>query len=224
MRILDLFCGSGGAGMGYYHAGFRVAGVDIVRQPRYPFRFWQAECLHWLETFMEDVIEDIDAIHASPPCQHFSSLNNGTWGNADGHPDLIAPTRALLEATGLPYVIENVPGSPLIRPTRLCGSMFGLEIEEGYLQRHRLFETNWPLEAPGPCRHDGQAIGVYGHGRGGGPSRGRSANADQARRLMQMPWANRDGCSQAIPPAYTEYIGRQLCQILARISPRPGRR
>jgi DNA (cytosine-5)-methyltransferase 1 len=136
-------------------------------------------------------------------------------GNATGHPDLIEPTRKLLHSTGKPYVIENVPRSPLIDPVTLCGSMFGLRIDEGYLRRHRLFEASFPLPAPPPCEHKGKVIGVYGHGAGGANFRGRSANADQARRLMQMPWSNRDGIAQAIPPAYTEWIGRQAIDVLA---------
>jgi DNA (cytosine-5)-methyltransferase 1 len=205
--LLDLFCGAGGAAMGYHRAGFEVVGVDVRPQPHFPFEFHQADAL----TFPFD---GFDAIHASPPCQRFSTLNNGTWGNASGHPDLIAPIRERLIETRTWYVIENVPRAPLRDPVLLCGTMFGLAIEEGSLRRHRLFETNWPLEAPPHPRHEGPTMGVYGHGRGGGPMRGRSANADQARRLMDMPWSNRDGLSQAIPPAYTEWIGRQLYEVV----------
>lgn len=206
-KVLDLFCGEGGASEGYRRAGFDVDGVDNRPMRHYPGSFTLADALDVLDS---DAVDDYDVIHASPPCQRFSALNNGTWGNASGHPDLIGPVRELLQRWGGVYVIENVPGSPLVDPVRLCGSMFGLRIAEGYLRRHRLFETNAALVPPPPCAHSGQAIGVYGHGRGGGPLRGRSANADQARRLMGMPWASRDGCSQAIPPVYTEWIGRQL--------------
>lgn len=214
--LLDLFCGAGGAGMGYHLAGFDVVGVDMKPQPRYPFDFVEMDALDALlnlEGFTADA-HGFAAIHASPPCQHFSALNVGMRMNSKTHPDLIEPTRDLLRLTGVPYVIENVPGSPLLNPMRLCGSMFDLRIEEGYLQRHRLFESSVELTAPGPCRHEGQAIGVYGHGRGGGDLRGRSANADQARRLMEMPWSHRDGCSQAIPPAYTKHIGKQLLEAI----------
>jgi DNA (cytosine-5)-methyltransferase 1 len=211
-RLLDLFCGEGGASMGYNLAGFEVVGVDAKPMRRYPFAFHQADALAYL-----DGLEShwFDVIHASPPCQRYSALNNGTWGNASGHPDLIAPVRELLEATGLPYIIENVPGAPLLNPQLLCGSMFGLEIGEGALRRHRLFETNFAWDAPLHPDHHGPTLGVYGHGRGGGPMRGRTANADQARRIMEMPWASRDGCSQAIPPAFTRYIGEQLATDLA---------
>lgn len=211
--LLDLYCGAGGAAMGYHRAGFDIIGIDSAVQPRFPFSFVQEdalEALAWLVRRGEYRGREVAAVHASPPCQRFSALNNGTWGNASGHPDLIGPTRELLLQTGLPWVIENVPGSPLVDPVMLCGTMFGLRIEEGWLRCHRLFESNVPLTAPPHEKHEGPTMGVYGHGRGGGPMRGRSANADQARRLMGMPWSNRDGCSQAIPPAYTEHIGRQL--------------
>lgn len=189
--------------MGYHLAGFEVVGVDIKPQRHYPFEFHQADALTY-------PLDGFDVIHASPPCQHWSALNNGTWGNASGHPDLIGPVRERLAGLGTPYVIENVPGSPLRQPVILCGSMFGLRLAGlGYLKRHRLFECNVPLEAP-ECIHIGQAMGVYGHGRGGGPSKGRSLAADDARRIMEMPWAPRDGVAQAVPPAYTEYVGKQL--------------
>jgi DNA (cytosine-5)-methyltransferase 1 len=211
-KCLDLFCGAGGATRGYQLAGFEVWGVDSRPQPRYCGDHFTQLNVFALPPWQFDLF---DLIHASPPCQAFSALNNGVWGNATGHPDLIEPTRKLLHSTGKPYVIENVPRSPLIDPVTLCGSMFGLRIDEGYLRRHRLFEASFPLPAPPPCEHKGKVIGVYGHGAGGANFRGRSANADQARRLMQMPWSNRDGIAQAIPPAYTEWIGRQAIDVLA---------
>jgi DNA (cytosine-5)-methyltransferase 1 len=200
--------------MGYHRAGFDVVGVDVVDQLRYPFAFMRLDALELLT--LPGLAGVVDVIHASPPCQRFSALNNGTWGNADGHPDLIGPVRERLEALGLPWVIENVPGSPLRSPVILCGSMFSLRLNDppGYLQRHRLFESSVSLEAPSPCSHVGQALGVYGHGRGGGPLKGRSLAADDARALMGMPWASRDGVSQAIPPAYTEHVGRQLLEAI----------
>jgi DNA (cytosine-5)-methyltransferase 1 len=214
-RILDLYCREGGASEGYYRAGFEVAGVDLRVFRRYPFRAYAAEAVWFLDHID---LSDFDAIHTSPPCQRYSALNNGTWGNASGHPALIEPTREALVRSGLPYVIENVPGSPLISPTILCGSMFGRRLNGGYLKRHRLFEANFPLPAPPPCAHSGQALGVYGHGRGGGPSRGRSLAADDARAIMDMPWASRDGLSQAVPPAYTQWVGQALREHLAEVS------
>ena len=208
-RLLDLFCGSGGAAVGYHRAGFDVVGVDLHPQPHYPFEFHQADAL----TFD---LRGFDAIHASPPCQFHSALSvqHGDPA-ARGHLNLIPETREILAASGLPYVIENVPGARkhLRDPSLLCGSMFDLSVEwngtVGYLQRHRLFESpvvQWAI----PCQHKLPTWGVYGHGQGGGEHKGRSLPADQARTIMGMPWASRDGVAQAIPPAYTEHIGRQL--------------
>jgi DNA (cytosine-5)-methyltransferase 1 len=203
MRLLDLFCGAGGAAMGYHRAGFEVVGVDVRPQPHYPFEFHQADALTYS-------LDGFDVVHASPPCQRWSALNNGTWGNARGHADLIGPVRERLIGLGVPYVIENVPGAPLRDPVLLCGSMFGLRIDGvGYLRRHRLFESNVPV-AGGTCLHVGQALGVYGHGRGGGPLKGRSLAAADARTIMEIYWATRDGVAQAIPPAYTEHIGKSI--------------
>lgn len=129
-------------------------------------------------------------------------------------PNLIGIVRELLASSGLPYVIENVVGSPLENPIMLCGSMFKLRCPEGYLQRHRLFELSFPVDPPPPCDHFGRSIGVYGHGSGGGWRQGRTANAELARLLMDMPWSNRVGISQAIPPAYTHWIGKQLIPLL----------
>ena len=143
-RLLDLFCGAGGAAMGYHRAGFEVVGVDNRPQPNYPFEFWQRDALLVLRTC--DPF-DFDAIHASPPCQAFTAYQRTC--NVGDYPDLIAPVRELLKATGLPYVIENVHGAPLLESVVLCGSQFDLDV-----QRHRLFETNWPLDAPWQgCRH-----------------------------------------------------------------------
>ncbi len=214
-RLLDLFCGAGGAAMGYWRAGFDVVGVDINPQPRYPFEFYQGDALEIGKTMPQVQWWTFDAIHASPPCQRWSVMR--ALPNAREHPDLITPTRELLQATGLPYVIENVPGSILIDPLTLCGSMFGLRSGRGYLKRHRWFEIGgWdaPLLMP-PCQHKGLAIGVYGHGSAGWlGQRMRTAKAPEARELMGMDWATRDGMSQAIPPAYTEWIGKRLMEAL----------
>jgi len=207
-RLLDLFCGAGGAGMGYHRAGFDVIGVDIKNQPRYPFAFHQGDAL----AFCREHGHEFDAIHASPPCQAYSVMKS--MNKHIVHPDLVAPTRDALEATGLPWIIENVVGSPLRTTVMLCGSMFGLRSHRGYLQRHRLFESNVLLFSPGPCRHEGLAIGVYGHGSAGHlGQKMRTANVEEARILMGMDWSTRDGLSQAIPPAYTEWLGRQLIAV-----------
>jgi DNA (cytosine-5)-methyltransferase 1 len=212
VRLLDLFCGAGGAGMGYHRAGFEIVGVDIKPQKHYPFEFHLADAFDYLR----DHGHEFDVIHASPPCQAFSALKNKRI-DRKCHANLIAPLLPWLIKSRKIYVIENVVGAPLFTPTMLCGSMFGLKSNRGYLQRHRLFESNALIMAPGPCLHNGKAIGVYGHGSGGLLGmRTRTANADESRELMGMPWATRDELSQAIPPAYTEWIGKQLMRQIRR--------
>ena len=199
-KLLDLFCCQGGAGMGYHLAGFDVVGVDIAPQPRYPFEFHQADALEYLSEHGRE----FDAIHASPPCQAHT-LAQRLMGNE--HPDLIAPTRGLLEAIGLPYIIENVPGSPLHNPGELCGAMFGLGT-----YRHRLFESNVSLEFPvhlphtarttkmGRAPKDGEMMHVVGNFSG----------VAKAKEAMGIDWMNRDGLRESIPPAYTRFLGGQL--------------
>ena len=150
MRLLDLFCGAGGAAMGYHRAGFdEIVGVDIDPQPNYPFEFVQADAMTY-------PLEGFDVIHASPPCRAYSVMKSL---NPDRkHVDLVASIRERLRASGAIYVIENVPGAPLETVAVLCGSMFGLHSSRGYLRRHRLFESNILLLAPG-CNHEGLAIG-----------------------------------------------------------------
>jgi len=204
--LLDLFCGAGGAAMGYHRAGFEVVGVDIKPQPHYPFEFHQADAM----TFP---LGGYDVIHASPPCQAY------TWAARRWdveRADLVEPTRERLVATGLPYVIENVPGAPLREPALLCGRMFGLS-----LIRHRLFETNWQLwPLPGHPRHiglirAGLAVTVAGHGgdnaKGNG---GRSAKQS----AMGIDWMTDVELNEAIPPAYTEWIGAQLLRALGAVA------
>jgi DNA (cytosine-5)-methyltransferase 1 len=215
-RLLDLFCGAGGAAMGYHRAGFEVVGVDIKPQPHYPFEFHQADALTW-------PLDGFDAIHASPPCQAHTTLR--VMHNARKHPDLLPPTRARLRAAGVPYVIENVRGAPMPNAVMLCGTVFGLGVK-GYdreLRRHRLFETNFPLLVP-PCHHAKATIGIYGdHARDRRRTRGGESGVDFPRReqlalgreALGMPWATWKELSQAIPPAYTEFIGNLLRQHLA---------
>ncbi len=228
-RLLDLFCGAGGAAVGYHRAGFEVVGVDIKPQPRYPFEFVQGDALTYLERFLSSepqgaafgdasIDEVFDAIHASPPCQAYAGL-----AAKDGrHPDLIAPTRELLKATGLPYVIENIEGAPLENPVRLCGSHFGLKV-----RRHRLFETSFPMLVQ-TCWHDSQPEIRGYYGRNYGPAlvskdaiqrRGRKplfrGTVEQAEDDMGIDWmVEWDEIREAIPPAYTELIGHQLMQHL----------
>lgn len=222
-RLLDLFCGAGGAGMGYHRAGFEVVGIDVKDQPRYPFTFYQDDAL----TVLERVVSGLgmyDAIHASPPCQAYSVLRRANPGAE--YPDLVAPTRELLERSGLPWVMENVPGAPLATTIVLCGSMFGLGAGPRQLRRHRLFETNVMMLQPS-CRHEGEAVGVYGGGPTGrytfengirkglkGRRGGYQGTAAERREAMGIDWMNGTEINQAIPPAYTEFIGTQLLASL----------
>jgi DNA (cytosine-5)-methyltransferase 1 len=143
MRLLDLFCGAGGAAMGYHRAGFdEIVGVDIEPQPRYPFAFFQGDALEYCAAHGSE----FDAIHASPPCQAYTRMARGlleSQGRGREYPDLIHATRSALHLAGVVSVIENVPGAPLLGPVMLCGSSFGLLV-----QRHRLFESTVPMLVP----------------------------------------------------------------------------
>ncbi len=219
MRLLDLFCGAGGAAMGYHRAGFEVVGVDLVPQTHYPFEFHQADALEYLRRHGAE----FDVIHASPPCQHASSLRH--LHPQKMYPSLISPTREAMVALGRPWVIENVPGADLFGPITLCGSAFnlGAHCSDGLwhqLRRHRLFETSIGILSPA-CRHEGRPVGVYGNG-GGNADRGRlpgingyAGRAGERREAMGIDWMTRGELSQAIPPAYTEYIGRRVLAVLS---------
>lgn len=208
MRLLDLFCGAGGAGAGYARAGFEVVGVDVRYQKNYPFEFHMADAL----TFP---LRGFDVIHASPPCQRYSvaSVQDG-YGRArdvstTDHPDQISRVRARLVRTGLPYVIENVPGAPLRDTVLLCGSMFGLK----RLRRHRLFESNVSIP-PLQCNHGIQrnCITIAGHSGGSSNRDGisRFGSVSVWREVMGINWMTSAELAEAIPPAYTEYIGRSI--------------
>lgn len=189
--------------MGYHRAGFEVVGVDINPQPHYPFTFHCGDALGMLR--FRDLLR-FDAIHASPPCQPYSAMSNCRPGLADEYEALVGTVREALQATGLPYVIENVPGAPLVDPVELCGHMFGLD-----LYRHRWFESNVPLAAPQHPVHVTPASKA-GHWRPGTiiSVAGHVAPMAEARRAMGIDWTTRDELAEAIPPAYTEWVGRQL--------------
>jgi len=200
--LLDLYCGAGGAAMGYSRAGFDVIGVDKESQPNYPFEFVQDDALDYLRDYM-----DCDAFHASPPCQDHSTLRSVSGTHGTGH--LLAATRELLQQIGLPWVIENVPGAPMRTDYRLCGCMFGLP----GLRRERWFETSWhAFDFRSPCSHSDPTVTVAGHPGGSSTRDGERGFGDTAawKRSMGIDWMTAKELAQAIPPAYTEYIGAQL--------------
>jgi DNA (cytosine-5)-methyltransferase 1 len=204
-RLLDLFCGAGGAAMGYHRAGFDVVGVDVAPQPHYPFTFRQADAMTY-------PLDGFDVIHASPPCQAYSTLGNRRRRPA---PDLLEAVIARLRTHGAPFVVENVVGASSRMPNafRLYGGMFGLNVH-----RPRLFVSNVLILTPAPTRPPPDAVGVYGRvpdGRRVGNPAGRNPQRaarglDEARAAMGMDWADWHGTKEAVPPAYTEYIGAQL--------------
>ena len=214
-RLLDLFSGAGGAAVGYHRAGFDVVGIDIAPQPSFPFAFIQADALN-----PPVRLEDFDLIHASPPCQkHVAGLAaaNTALGRTLDHADLIGPTRDMLRASGRPYIIENVEGAPLLAPVRLCATSFGLP-----MYRHRLFESNVLLMGR-ECEHDRQREAKYWTSwRPNGEVRrakvvqvyGQAAERHLWAEAMDIDWMTPDEMTQAIPPAYTEWLGRQMLPLL----------
>jgi DNA (cytosine-5)-methyltransferase 1 len=221
MKLLDLYCKAGGASKGYADAGFEVTGIDIKKQKRYPFEFIQADCLEILQDL--DYLRTFDVITASPPCQTHSRTKHlrDAQGGTTTKIDLIPQTREALIASGKPYVIENVPGAPLIKPVQFCGSSFGLKV-----RRHRLFESN--LELTGSvCKHkeQGKPIGVYGAmndtAQGLDKTTGKyviggstAKTVEEARQAMGIDWMIWGELVEAIPPAYTYEIGKQLITML----------
>lgn len=204
-KVLDLFCGGGGASMGYHRAGYEVVGVDLKPGKRYPFTYLRQDVL----TLDVSFLQQFDLIHASPPCQTFSITKNLriAQGKQSDKLDLVEPVRALLIASGKPYIIENVPGAPLINPITVCGSAFGLKV-----RRHRIFESNVALRGT-QCDHkaQGRPIGVYGSLRDEIPGGGKTANSiEEAREAMGIDWLIWTELVEAIPPHYTEYLGRQV--------------
>lgn len=214
-RLLDLFCGQGGAGKGYADAGFEVKGVDLARQTRYPFEFFCSDAVAYVRRY--GVL--FDCFHASPPCQ-FGTDCQRIQGNE--HPNLIPAIRAELRRLGKPYIIENVPGAKdhLIDPVMLCGAMFpGIEV-----YRHRYFESNIVLEVPEHPEHIHPQVKM---GRAPRPGEwvqavGNFSGVQRARDAMEVPWMNRDGIRECIPPAYTKFLGGQLMGYLNDRAPAGG--
>jgi len=204
-KLLDLFCGGGGASMGYYRAGFEVVGVDIKKQPRYPFDFVQGDAL----ILAPEMCQYFDVIHASPPCQFASVITPKEYKK--NHPNLISATREVLQNSGKFYVIENVPGAKehLTNPLLLCGTFFGLN-----LWRHRFFEIKPRIAPPiAKCDHSKRPILITGSPKRNGQY-SKEPNAQQQRDAMQTSWMRKIDMDEAIPPAYTEWIGRELISLL----------
>lgn len=184
--------------MGYHRAGFDVVGVDNVPQPNYPFEHHVADALDF-------PLDGFDAVHASPPCQHY--IRGGLVDRAK-HPDLLGPTRDRLRTTGVPWVIENVPGAPMRVDIQLCGSAFGLAV-----RRHRWFEFDRPrLSFVPPCDHSRPVAGVYGHmhGEGGAAPGMLPSTLASWSAAMGIDWMAAHELAEAIPPAYCQFIGEQL--------------
>jgi len=199
MRLLDAYCGAGGAAMGYHRAGFDVVGVDIAPQPHYPFEFHQGDAIEYIREHGHE----FDVVHASPPCQAYSRATAWRGSRAD-HPDLIAATRRALLATGRPYVIENVQEARALlrRPIMLCGTHFGLRI-----RRHRYFEVSVLGVVLTPtCQHRPTD---YAHDHGG------KQTEAQYRDAMDCQWMTVQEAREAIPPAYTEWLGRRIVEVTA---------
>jgi len=206
MRVLDLFCGGGGGAMGYYYAGYEIVGVDNQPQPHYPFLFVLGDALCYAVLHGRE----FDLIHASPVCKGYSSITKiaGTQGN---YRDSIGITRQVLQWIGKPYIIENVPGAPLINPIMLCGTMFGLNVI-----RHRLFECNPPIWfAPATCQHTKRVVKA-----GRRPNRnkhyasvvGHFSDVEFAQHSMGIDWLGQRGLAQAIPPMFTKWLGNQMAR------------
>ena len=212
-RLLDLFCGAGGAAVGYHRAGFDVVGVDIKPQPHYPFEFVEADALLYLAAHWRA----FDVVHASPPCQAYSVATKAERNRGEEYPDLLGPTRKMLKTTWLPWVIENVPHAPMRPDIELCGCHLGLR----NLVRKRWFEFSFPVAHLAPsCHHPDPILSVVGHGT---PSWsrakwGRCPTIAEYRAAMGIDWMNRGELSQAIPPAYTQFIGVQLLEHLRALS------
>lgn len=209
-KLLDLYCCAGGASYGYEQAGFDVVGIDLHPQPKYRGAFVQADAIEYLKANWKE----FDFIHASPPCQAYSLASMQFRKAGKEYVDLIAPTREAILETGLPYIIENVPGSPLNNPIELCGAMFGLRT-----YRHRLFESNIPLFTPAHPEHtapnakmgrppkDGEFVQYVGHFSG----------VKMVQEMTGLHWLGQGELAQSIPPQYTKFLGLQAYSYLKKL-------
>lgn len=212
-RLLDLFSGAGGAAMGYHRAGFEVVGVDIKPQPHYPFEFHQADALTY-------PLDGFDVIHASPPCQRFSMASVRHIKEGKIYPDYLTPIRERLQDLETPWIIENVLGAPMKRMIVLCGLMFDLKVF-----RHRVFETSVLIFSPDHPSHKGKRIGEGFFSVAGGAGRWKSwgtvkmnvskGTIKEWRDAMGIDWMTAKEIREAIPPAYTEFIGKQIMRYLS---------
>lgn len=207
MKALDLFCGAGGAAMGLHRAGFEVTGVDIKPQKRFPFHFIQGDAL-------DADLNGYDFAWASPPCQRYTRAQNAAK-NAHSHPDLIPAIREKLKAWGGPWIIENVVGAPLIVPVVVCGLALNLKVK-----RHRLFESNLNIHGTVCPSHAQDYYVIFGHecrNRRHGKAAGRKNKIAVGREAMGIDWMTRGELSEAIPPAYSEFLGRQVIDAVKRV-------
>ena len=235
--LLDLFCCEGGAAVGYHRVGFDVVGVDIEPQPRYPFASAQADAIQVLKNYLAGYdlyaahhyyqLREFSAIHASPPCQAYSRARHTPGAAGRSYPDLLPETRRLLRLTGLPWVIENVELAPM-KGVVICGTALGLRV-----RRHRVFESSVMLFDAGPCRHlpgnpslghnartrSGPRGAAYVARSGRTHYRPLRVSTGKGREAMGCEWMSRRGLSEAIPPAYTEFIGRQLLNAIRQEAP-----
>lgn len=209
-KLLDLFCGAGGAAVGYYRAGFEVIGIDYLPQKHYPFEFHQADALAFLASYGSE----FDVIHASPPCQRYSRITrlSGIQGN---HPDLLHLVINALIKSGKPYIVENVPDAPMNNYLMLCGTMFGLHVF-----RHRFFMCNPSiLISPASCNHYSRSSNGGKNGKQRHPEgkfitvTGSVSPISKAKSAMGINWMNRSELVESVPPAYTEYIGKSILNL-----------
>tara|TARA_R110000822_G_C15089769_1_gene470612 strand:+ start:42 stop:677 length:636 start_codon:yes stop_codon:yes gene_type:complete len=211
MRLLDLFCGAGGASMGYSRAGFEVTGIDLKHGKRYPFDYIRGDVMDYITDM--NFLRSFDVIHASPPCQTFSATKHlrNAQGKSTSKLDLVEPVRNALIESGIPYIIENVQGAPLIDPILVCGSAFDLKV-----RRHRLFESSFKLVGT-ECDHkkQGKPVGIYGSMRDEIPNGGHTAKTMvEANEAMGIDWMLWGELVESIPPIYTAFIGLQIKEQL----------